>query len=337
VVYTFDYFDSFFRPDNFSLDFVMKQIELGPILGEQPLVLTMAKTLDSGEYLWKFEIWHERSINDASPLFSSKAAASISETFSASSAQQPLDEPNAEVHVSDLPTPSTVDRSDGFLAARLNERKSSAVLFQQPVESPRQGKIASYSIDDLPEIPDPLRDVVTTGTTESKRFMPQESSPDAPDGFRVRRMADLEAFEVKLEAERGAAHFAKAEAKAARLAWAQAVYARANAQLEAVKPTSLPVRLSSHWPSIWCGCATPLPHGAATTPSASSNDPECHEPRPKVTSPHHVAATKSVITPIAPGSVTENRGEFAAIRGLKEYHVKSTATRSAPPYKGTAI
>jgi hypothetical protein len=35
---------------------------LVPIIGAQPLVMTMAKLASSGDYLWKFEIWHARSL-----------------------------------------------------------------------------------------------------------------------------------------------------------------------------------------------------------------------------------------------------------------------------------
>mmetsp|Transcript_17365 Transcript_17365/g.20443 ORF Transcript_17365/g.20443 Transcript_17365/m.20443 type:complete len:455 (-) Transcript_17365:39-1403(-) len=69
TTYTFDYYDSFFRPDSFSLDLGLKRLDLCPFLGEQPVVLSMAKTIDTGEYLWKFEMWHARSLGDDSPLF----------------------------------------------------------------------------------------------------------------------------------------------------------------------------------------------------------------------------------------------------------------------------
>lgn len=67
--YTFDYYDSFFRPDSFCLDLGVKKLDVCPIVGEQPLCSSMAKTLDTGEYLWKFEIWHQRSLSDSSDLF----------------------------------------------------------------------------------------------------------------------------------------------------------------------------------------------------------------------------------------------------------------------------
>lgn len=47
----------------------MKKVDLAGIVGEQPLVMTMAKTIDTGEYLWKFEIWHEKAVANSSPLF----------------------------------------------------------------------------------------------------------------------------------------------------------------------------------------------------------------------------------------------------------------------------
>ena len=70
-VYTFDYYDSFFRADKFSLDLKVKAVDLGPMVGDQPLLLAMAKTMDTGEYLWKFEVWHEKALAEASPLFAS--------------------------------------------------------------------------------------------------------------------------------------------------------------------------------------------------------------------------------------------------------------------------
>mmetsp|Transcript_4835 Transcript_4835/g.6229 ORF Transcript_4835/g.6229 Transcript_4835/m.6229 type:complete len:728 (-) Transcript_4835:265-2448(-) len=62
LVYTFDYFQQFLRSDQFALDLGVKLLDLSHYLGEQPLLLTMAKDLESGEYLWKFELWHERCV-----------------------------------------------------------------------------------------------------------------------------------------------------------------------------------------------------------------------------------------------------------------------------------
>jgi len=69
TVYTFDYFDSFFRAHKFGLDLKLKTLDLTQFMGEQPLVMAMAKTMDTGEYLWKFDIWHSKSVRDDSELF----------------------------------------------------------------------------------------------------------------------------------------------------------------------------------------------------------------------------------------------------------------------------
>ena len=47
----------------------VRKLDLAGVIGEQPLVMTMAKTIDTGEYLWKFEIWHAKGVADDSPLF----------------------------------------------------------------------------------------------------------------------------------------------------------------------------------------------------------------------------------------------------------------------------
>jgi len=46
----------------FALDLGVKLLDLHHYLGEQPLLLTMAKSIDTGEYLWKFELWHEKCV-----------------------------------------------------------------------------------------------------------------------------------------------------------------------------------------------------------------------------------------------------------------------------------
>lgn len=53
VCYTFDYYQQFFRAGHFALDLGVKLIDLTYYMGEQPLLLTMAKTMDTNEYLWK--------------------------------------------------------------------------------------------------------------------------------------------------------------------------------------------------------------------------------------------------------------------------------------------
>jgi hypothetical protein len=51
VCYTFDYYQQFFRAPLFALDLGVKLIDLTYYMGEQPLLLTMAKTMDTNEYL----------------------------------------------------------------------------------------------------------------------------------------------------------------------------------------------------------------------------------------------------------------------------------------------
>ena len=60
VTYTFDYYQQFFRAGLFALDVGVKLLDLAHYVGKQPLLLTMAKTMDTDEYLWKFELWHEK-------------------------------------------------------------------------------------------------------------------------------------------------------------------------------------------------------------------------------------------------------------------------------------
>ena len=43
IIYTFDYFDSFFRPDSFTIDLAVKKLNVCPIIGDQPLIIDMAK------------------------------------------------------------------------------------------------------------------------------------------------------------------------------------------------------------------------------------------------------------------------------------------------------
>lgn len=74
VTYTFDYYQQFFRAGLFALDLGVKLLDLAHYVGRQPLLLTMAKTMDTNEYLWKFELWHEKLLtiprdpNDDDPL-----------------------------------------------------------------------------------------------------------------------------------------------------------------------------------------------------------------------------------------------------------------------------
>ena len=72
-VYTFEYYDSYFRADSFMADLGLVKMDLASIAGEQPLVIDMAKTTDTAEYLWKFEIWHARALSNDSPRFAANA------------------------------------------------------------------------------------------------------------------------------------------------------------------------------------------------------------------------------------------------------------------------
>ena len=62
LVYTFDYYQQFYRASTNKLDLGVKLVDLTHFIGPQPLLLTMAKTIDTNEYLWKFEIWHEKGL-----------------------------------------------------------------------------------------------------------------------------------------------------------------------------------------------------------------------------------------------------------------------------------
>jgi len=64
-VYTFDYYQQYFRARHFALDLGVKLLDLCYYMGRQPLLLTMAKTMDTDEYLWKFELWHEKCLVQA--------------------------------------------------------------------------------------------------------------------------------------------------------------------------------------------------------------------------------------------------------------------------------
>ena len=163
VIYTFDYYDSFFRPGSFTLDLKVKRIDLCPILGEQPLVLTMAKTSDTGEYLWKFEIWHERSVSDDSPLLST--------------ARIPSGGRGGDVVSS---------HGEGGISptARIN---SSSAVDQKRCETPETLE-ASRHFAGIPLLPDEVGGVATTP-------VPPASPVDAPKGFRVRRSFMLHAFD----------------------------------------------------------------------------------------------------------------------------------------------
>lgn len=56
------------RSERWGLDVGVTVLDLAYYLGEQPL-LVMAKNMESGEYLWKFELWHSKALKDSSPIF----------------------------------------------------------------------------------------------------------------------------------------------------------------------------------------------------------------------------------------------------------------------------
>ena len=62
LIYTFDYYQQFYRASSNKLDLGVKLVDLTYYLGEQPLLLSMAKTIDTNEYLWKFEVWNESAV-----------------------------------------------------------------------------------------------------------------------------------------------------------------------------------------------------------------------------------------------------------------------------------
>eukprot|EP00471_Norrisiella_sphaerica_P000336 CAMPEP_0184486460 /NCGR_PEP_ID=MMETSP0113_2-20130426/7954_1 /TAXON_ID=91329 /ORGANISM="Norrisiella sphaerica, Strain BC52" /LENGTH=361 /DNA_ID=CAMNT_0026868355 /DNA_START=59 /DNA_END=1144 /DNA_ORIENTATION=- len=58
-VYTFDFYNDKLLMDEFRLAILGKKFDLTQYLAGQPLRI-MAKSRETGEYLWNFELWHER-------------------------------------------------------------------------------------------------------------------------------------------------------------------------------------------------------------------------------------------------------------------------------------
>lgn len=56
--YCFNYYQHYFVPVKCCLDLRLLQLDLSRLLHDQPILLSMAKDIQSGEYLWCFELWH---------------------------------------------------------------------------------------------------------------------------------------------------------------------------------------------------------------------------------------------------------------------------------------
>jgi len=68
--YTFEYWDMNFNAATLKTDLGgVAKLDLGHIAGEQPILIDFAKTTDTGEYLYKFEIWHEKNLSASSPAW----------------------------------------------------------------------------------------------------------------------------------------------------------------------------------------------------------------------------------------------------------------------------
>lgn len=63
LVYTFHFWQHLLDLSTFELDMSLKQFSLSRHLDGQPIQL-MAKTKNTGEYLWKFEMWHESLLGE---------------------------------------------------------------------------------------------------------------------------------------------------------------------------------------------------------------------------------------------------------------------------------
>lgn len=70
--YTFEYWDMNFNAATLKTDLGgVAKLDLGHIAGEQPILIDFAKATDTGEYLYKFEIWHEKNISTSSSAWAS--------------------------------------------------------------------------------------------------------------------------------------------------------------------------------------------------------------------------------------------------------------------------
>ena len=66
-MYTFNNYQHYFGPADFCLDLMVVRYDVCGFLGDrasgvpsQPLLMAMAKDIETGEYLWNLELWHEK-------------------------------------------------------------------------------------------------------------------------------------------------------------------------------------------------------------------------------------------------------------------------------------
>jgi len=66
-VYTFDYYQHYmnFATMNFEVSSYLK-FATAKMVGDQPLILSMAKDLETSKYIWNFELWHSQMVEDIS-------------------------------------------------------------------------------------------------------------------------------------------------------------------------------------------------------------------------------------------------------------------------------
>ena len=70
LTYTFSNSQPLFAPADYSLDIAgLAKFEFDEYLGArdagvptQPILIAMAKDVETGEYLWNFELWHEKLV-----------------------------------------------------------------------------------------------------------------------------------------------------------------------------------------------------------------------------------------------------------------------------------
>jgi hypothetical protein len=79
-VYTFDTYVNFFSPARYRMELTtFFSVDVIPLFNGYPLLMSMAKEKDNGEYFWATEMWHQRLLNyDEKPgplarLFTEKA------------------------------------------------------------------------------------------------------------------------------------------------------------------------------------------------------------------------------------------------------------------------
>ena len=61
----------YFGPADYCLDLMVVRYDITKFLGDsangvasQPLKMAMAKDMDTGEYLWNLELWHETLLGE---------------------------------------------------------------------------------------------------------------------------------------------------------------------------------------------------------------------------------------------------------------------------------